>query len=53
MLPERHSILNLLEGGFGQLKILVIGDVELPAQLLQGAHEHGGRADAQIAQRAR
>jgi D-beta-D-heptose 7-phosphate kinase/D-beta-D-heptose 1-phosphate adenosyltransferase len=29
MLPELHSILNLLEGGFGQLKILVIGDIML------------------------
>src|SRR5271155_2239544 len=29
MLPELHSILNLLEGGFGQLKILVVGDIML------------------------
>jgi D-beta-D-heptose 7-phosphate kinase/D-beta-D-heptose 1-phosphate adenosyltransferase len=29
MLPELHSILNLLEGGFSQLKILVIGDLML------------------------
>src|ERR1700731_2231643 len=29
MLPELHSILNLLEGGFGQLKVLVIGDIVL------------------------
>lgn len=29
MLPELHSILNLLEGDFGQLKILVIGDIML------------------------
>src|SRR5271154_3621543 len=29
MLPELHSILNLLEGGFSQLKILVIGDIML------------------------
>jgi D-beta-D-heptose 7-phosphate kinase/D-beta-D-heptose 1-phosphate adenosyltransferase len=29
MLPELHSILNLLEGDFSQLKILVIGDVML------------------------
>src|ERR1700722_13926997 len=27
MLPELHSILNLLEGGFGQLKVLVVGDI--------------------------
>src|ERR1700734_2743026 len=29
MLPELHSILNLLEGGFGQLKVLVLGDIML------------------------
>src|SRR3982074_2229286 len=29
MLPQLHSILNLLEGGFGQLKVLVIGDIML------------------------
>jgi D-beta-D-heptose 7-phosphate kinase/D-beta-D-heptose 1-phosphate adenosyltransferase len=29
MLPELHSILNLLEGGFNQLKVLVIGDIML------------------------
>ncbi|HEV2710566.1 MAG TPA: bifunctional D-glycero-beta-D-manno-heptose-7-phosphate kinase/D-glycero-beta-D-manno-heptose 1-phosphate adenylyltransferase HldE [Edaphobacter sp.] len=29
MLPELHSVLNLLEGGFGQLKVLVIGDIML------------------------
>ena len=29
MLPELHSILNLLEGGFGRLKVLVVGDVML------------------------
>lgn len=29
MLPELHSILNLLEGGFGQIKILVVGDLML------------------------
>jgi D-beta-D-heptose 7-phosphate kinase/D-beta-D-heptose 1-phosphate adenosyltransferase len=29
MLPELHSILNLLEGGFSQFKILVIGDIML------------------------
>ena len=29
MLPELHSILNLLEGGFRQLKVLVVGDVML------------------------
>ncbi|QNI35501.1 bifunctional D-glycero-beta-D-manno-heptose-7-phosphate kinase/D-glycero-beta-D-manno-heptose 1-phosphate adenylyltransferase HldE [Edaphobacter albus] len=29
MLPELHSILNLLEGGFSQIKVLVIGDIML------------------------
>ena len=29
MLPELHSILNLLEGGFSQLKVLVVGDIML------------------------
>src|SRR5260370_21741373 len=29
MLPQLHSILNLLEGGFSQLKVLVIGDIML------------------------
>ncbi len=29
MLPELHSILNLLEGGFRQLKVLVVGDLML------------------------
>jgi D-beta-D-heptose 7-phosphate kinase / D-beta-D-heptose 1-phosphate adenosyltransferase len=29
MLPELHSILNLLEGGFSQLKVLVLGDIML------------------------
>jgi D-beta-D-heptose 7-phosphate kinase / D-beta-D-heptose 1-phosphate adenosyltransferase len=29
VLPELHSILNLLEGGFSQLKVLVVGDIML------------------------
>lgn len=29
MLPELHSVLNLLEGGFSRLKVLVVGDVML------------------------
>jgi D-beta-D-heptose 7-phosphate kinase / D-beta-D-heptose 1-phosphate adenosyltransferase len=29
MLPELHSVLNLLEGGFANLKILVVGDIML------------------------
>src|SRR6202046_3784046 len=29
MLPELHSILNLLEGGFGRRKVLAVGDIML------------------------
>src|SRR4051794_10736878 len=29
MLPELHAVLNLLEGGFSKLKILVVGDIML------------------------
>jgi D-beta-D-heptose 7-phosphate kinase/D-beta-D-heptose 1-phosphate adenosyltransferase len=29
MLPELHSILNLLEGGFSNIKVLVVGDIML------------------------
>lgn len=29
MLPDLHAILNLLEGGFSHLKILVVGDIML------------------------
>ena len=29
MMPELSSVLNLLEGGFGQLKLLVVGDLML------------------------
>ncbi len=29
MLPELHSVLNLLERGFGQLRVLVVGDLML------------------------
>ena len=29
MIRDLHSILNLLEGGFGQLKVLVVGDIML------------------------
>ncbi|CAN5423184.1 bifunctional D-glycero-beta-D-manno-heptose-7-phosphate kinase/D-glycero-beta-D-manno-heptose 1-phosphate adenylyltransferase HldE [soil metagenome] len=29
MLPELHSILNLLEGGFSKIKVLVVGDIML------------------------
>src|ERR1700678_1110469 len=34
MLPQLHSILNLLEGGFGQLKVLVVGDIMLDRYIL-------------------
>src|ERR1700712_1432742 len=29
MLPELHSVLHLLESGFGQIKVLVVGDIML------------------------
>lgn len=29
MLPELHSVLNLLEGGFSKLKVLIVGDIML------------------------
>jgi D-beta-D-heptose 7-phosphate kinase/D-beta-D-heptose 1-phosphate adenosyltransferase len=34
MLPELHSILNLLEGGFSQIKVLVVGDIMLDRYIL-------------------
>src|SRR5271163_1616416 len=34
MLPQLHSILNLLEGGFSQLKVLVVGDIMLDRYIL-------------------
>lgn len=34
MLPELHSILSLLEGGFGQVKVLVVGDIMLDRYIL-------------------
>jgi D-beta-D-heptose 7-phosphate kinase/D-beta-D-heptose 1-phosphate adenosyltransferase len=34
MLPELHSILNLLEGGFGQIKVLVVGDIMLDRYII-------------------
>jgi D-beta-D-heptose 7-phosphate kinase/D-beta-D-heptose 1-phosphate adenosyltransferase len=33
-LPELHAILNLLEGGFGQLRVLVVGDIMLDRYIL-------------------
>ena len=34
MLPELHSVLNLLERGFSQLRILVVGDIMLDRYLI-------------------
>jgi D-beta-D-heptose 7-phosphate kinase / D-beta-D-heptose 1-phosphate adenosyltransferase len=34
MLPEIHAVLGLLEGGFGQLKVLVVGDLMLDRYIL-------------------
>ena len=34
MLPELHTILNLLEGGFGQIRVLVVGDIMLDRYIL-------------------
>ncbi len=34
MLPETHAVLGLLEGGFGHLKVLVIGDLMLDRYIL-------------------
>jgi D-beta-D-heptose 7-phosphate kinase/D-beta-D-heptose 1-phosphate adenosyltransferase len=34
MLPETHAVLGLLEGGFSQLKVLVVGDVMLDRYIL-------------------
>jgi len=34
MLPELHAILNLLEGGFGRLRVLVVGDIMLDRYIL-------------------
>ncbi len=34
MLPERHAILKLLEGGFSHLRILVVGDLMLDRYIL-------------------
>jgi D-beta-D-heptose 7-phosphate kinase/D-beta-D-heptose 1-phosphate adenosyltransferase len=34
MLPETHAVLGLLEGGFGQLKVLVAGDLMLDRYIL-------------------
>ena len=34
MLPETHAILGLLEGGFGQIKVLVVGDVMLDRYIM-------------------
>jgi D-beta-D-heptose 7-phosphate kinase/D-beta-D-heptose 1-phosphate adenosyltransferase len=34
MLAETHAVLGLLEGGFGQLKVLVVGDLMLDRYIL-------------------
>jgi D-beta-D-heptose 7-phosphate kinase/D-beta-D-heptose 1-phosphate adenosyltransferase len=34
MLPETHAVLGLLEGGFSQLKVLVVGDLMLDRYIL-------------------
>jgi D-beta-D-heptose 7-phosphate kinase / D-beta-D-heptose 1-phosphate adenosyltransferase len=34
MLPETHAVLGMLEGGFGQLKVLVVGDLMLDRYIL-------------------
>jgi D-beta-D-heptose 7-phosphate kinase/D-beta-D-heptose 1-phosphate adenosyltransferase len=34
MLPEIHAVLGLLEGGFGRLRVLVVGDVMLDRYIL-------------------
>ena len=34
MLPELHSVLSLLEGGFRQVKVLVVGDLMLDRYIL-------------------
>jgi D-beta-D-heptose 7-phosphate kinase/D-beta-D-heptose 1-phosphate adenosyltransferase len=34
MLPETNAVLGLLEGGFGQLKVLVVGDLMLDRYIL-------------------
>jgi D-beta-D-heptose 7-phosphate kinase/D-beta-D-heptose 1-phosphate adenosyltransferase len=34
MLPEIHAVLGLLEGGFGRLKVLVVGDMMLDRYIL-------------------
>ena len=34
MMPELHSVLNLLERGFSQLRILVVGDIMLDRYIL-------------------
>jgi D-beta-D-heptose 7-phosphate kinase/D-beta-D-heptose 1-phosphate adenosyltransferase len=34
MLPELHAILDLLEGGFSQLRVLVVGDLMLDRYII-------------------
>src|SRR5258705_1391083 len=51
MLPELHSILNLLEGGFGQLKVLVIGDLMLDRYLHGDVERISPEAPVPVVQR--
>jgi D-beta-D-heptose 7-phosphate kinase/D-beta-D-heptose 1-phosphate adenosyltransferase len=34
MLPQLHSVLGLLEGGFGQIKVLVVGDLMIDRYII-------------------
>jgi len=34
MMQEIHAVLGLLEGGFGELKVLVVGDLMLDRYIL-------------------
>jgi D-beta-D-heptose 7-phosphate kinase/D-beta-D-heptose 1-phosphate adenosyltransferase len=34
MIPQLHSVLALLEGGFGQIKVLVVGDIMIDRYIL-------------------
>ena len=34
MIPQLHSVLGLLEGGFGRLKVLVIGDIMIDRYII-------------------
>jgi len=53
MLPELHSILNLLEGGFSQLKVLVIGDIMLDRYILGDVERISPEAPVPVLRHAR